>query len=72
MIKDTYDNKITARVKAQNIIMHALANAQGYWSEDDYATEGMTKKEIQAVCEQLKKECDRIAKKFGFRESWSN
>jgi hypothetical protein len=71
MITNNHNEKITARIKAQDIIMDKLS-AVGYWVEDELETKGMTEREIKMVQEQIKKECDRIAKRFGFDESWSS
>jgi|TARA_Y100000310_G_scaffold340923_2_gene438363 hypothetical protein len=64
------DTKTTPKKKAQDVILEKLALCMGYWEENSELTEGMTEREIELVNEQMKKECDRIAKKFGYNESW--
>jgi len=70
MITDCKDKKITPKQKAQDLIMDQIAICRGYWCDDEYKIEGMTKKEIEKVDIQLKKLADRIAKKMGYEESW--
>ena len=70
MIKDYKGNKKTPKILAQDIIMDKLAVARGYWTEGMEA-EGLTDREIKLVSEQLEKECDRIAKRFNYNNSWA-
>jgi len=73
MIKDgIYQSgeKSTPKKKAQDLILNKIAELRGYWTEDSDKTDGMTEREIMQVNEQLRKECDRIAKRFGYEESW--
>ena len=64
--------KSTPKNKARDLILCALADCRGYWTERSYETDGMSEKEIERVNVQLKKEADRIAKRFGYEFSWSN
>lgn len=56
-------SKKEAKLKAQDIIMHCISLA-GYQLED------LPKEEAEAVRQELKPQMDRVAKMFGFKESW--
>jgi hypothetical protein len=68
MIIDVKGNKTTPKRYAQDLIMEALADKRGYWMEQ--APKQLTSREIRLICEQMEKECNRIAKRYGFKESW--
>ena len=73
MIKNSKEERVTPRIKAQDMIMDALADLQGYWFEkyeEDY--QAMTKREQFLVMKQLAKICDRIARRFNFKKSWKS
>lgn len=56
-------NKKEAKLKAQDIIMHCVSLA-GYQLDD------LSDTEAEAVRKELKPQMDRIAKMFGYEESW--
>ena len=64
--------KSTPKKKAQDLLMHSMAILQGYWAEDSMKTDDMTPGELNKVHDQLRKECDRIARRFGYDASWSD
>lgn len=64
-------DKKTPKTIAQDLIMHALGNARGYWKEG-HEIDGLNQKEISEVDRHLKTLCDRIAKSYKFNESWVN
>lgn len=72
MITDSDGNKITAKTKAQDIIMLAIANMRGYWTETfDDEIINLSEKEIRSISVQLEKLSDRIAKMCGYDKSWT-
>jgi hypothetical protein len=72
MITDRHGQKMTPKHVAQDMIMDGLAMTRGYWGEKhDEQYEKMTEREREQVTEQLQKQGDRIARMFGFDESWS-
>lgn len=71
MITDRNGQKVTAKMLAQDLLMDSIAVARGYWTEklaDQY--ELMTPREREQFSEHLKKQSDRIARMFGYEESW--
>lgn len=64
-------NKKQLKEKAQDIIMHALGNARGYWKES-YNLKEFSVEEINEIDKQLKILCDKIAKSYKFDKSWIN
>lgn len=64
MITDNFNEKVSPKVKAQEVIWNALRVASGgYWIESE---RGMTTKEVEKIQEQVFKIADRIAKKLGY------
>ena len=70
MIKNLHDEKVTPKRFAQDILMDKISLALGYWLEDGTFTDGLTTREKNLVSEQLKKQADRVAKMFGYKEAW--
>jgi lysophospholipase L1-like esterase/GNAT superfamily N-acetyltransferase len=62
------DVKVTAKEKANRILMDQLAK-RGYWSESDDSYQKMTARERVQVEEQLEKQATRLAKLLGFNSS---
>ncbi len=72
MITNENGQKETPKQVAQDMIMDGLALSRGYWSEKhETQYNKMTELERKRIDEQLKKQGDRIARMFGFDESWS-
>jgi hypothetical protein len=73
MIRDIHGKRTTPKRLAQWLIMDHLSLVQGYWREQysGIITNDMTEREKLLVEEQLKKVSDRIARSFGYDESWS-
>ena len=72
MITNENGQKMTPKKVAQDMIMDGLAISRGYWGEKhETQYEKMTERERDQVDEQLKKQGDRVARMFGFDESWS-
>ena len=55
-----------AKRKAQDILMDVVAVAYYRLEDEDYSEQ-----DKEVVRKQLKKQADRIAKMFGFSESWT-
>ncbi len=65
---DSNGKKITAKIKAQDILMEGIAIKISSW-EDEYGSE-FTEKELKELRSQIKKQADRVAKLFGFDKAW--
>jgi hypothetical protein len=71
MITNQNGQKTTPKQVAQDMLMDAVGTTRGYWAEKHEEQHGaMTPRERQLVDEQLQKQGDRIARMFGFDESW--
>lgn len=70
----SYDGERTTPKKfAQDVIMDQVSVARGYWEEKQaHDVERMTNRERRVVADQLKKQADRIARMFGYDQSWSS
>lgn len=55
------------KLKAQDLIMHQLANI-GYGSDYEEFCKNFDSEEEACAC--LKKQMDRVAKMFDYKESW--
>lgn len=75
MIKDYNDNKITANQKAKDLILDRLIDLDWSWCDEtcnnDYQSEGMTTKEIEAVSLQIKKRINSIHRLLGYSELYN-
>ncbi len=67
-----FPSKRAARQEAQDILMHGVSVALGYWTEQhaDLA-EQMTEAEQDEFRALLQQEADRLAKVFGFQKAWT-
>jgi hypothetical protein len=73
MITNENGQKETAKKVAQDMLMDGIALARGYWVErHESQYDKMTPREREKINEQLKKQADRVARMFGFDESWSS
>lgn len=57
--------------KAQEVLMHGIANRLGYYDPLDYGVE-MTEAELNEFREIMQREADRVARLFGYESAWSN
>lgn len=65
---------------AQDIIMHQISTALGYWQEaglissDDFTVDidEMSEKEKEHFQSFLQREADRLAKVFGYSRAWTS
>ena len=75
MIKDYNKNKITANQKAKDLILDRLLDLDWSWCDEtchnDYQSEGMTAKEIEAVSLQIKKRINSIHRLLGYSELYN-
>jgi len=75
MIKDYNDNKITANQKAKDLILDRLADLDWSWCDEtcnnEYQSEAMTAKEIEAVSLQIKKRINSIYRLLGYSELYN-
>jgi|TARA_R100000322_G_scaffold43126_1_gene27160 hypothetical protein len=64
--------KSTPKIWAQDVLMDIISQ-YNYRLEDSmaYNQHKMTAKEKELCMDQLKKQADRIAKMFGFKEHWT-
>lgn len=64
--------RVTAKQKANEILMDRIAT-RSYWSErDDAAYDRMTERERTQVNDQLEKQANRLAKLLGYSQAWSS
>ena len=75
MITDYDGNKMTPKIKAQELLAHKISTAASYILEElerDQEYDGeMTAREIQLVAEHVRKQADRCCKLLGYSEgSW--
>jgi hypothetical protein len=59
------------KTKAQEVLMTGIANQLGYWNPEDW-DEPRVAEQLDEFREIMKREADRVAKLFGYDESWSN
>ena len=69
MIVDEKGDKITPKLKAQDILMSSMASAM-YSLTESYHNDKMTERDISKVREQIQKQGDRVAKMFGYDKAW--
>lgn len=64
--------KTGMKLRAQEILMHGIAVAQGYWHEQEkYVYEALSNDEARAEFSRvLHQQADRVARLFGYEESW--
>lgn len=68
----TLRTKTGRKQRAQLILMHGIAVAQGYWHEQDpYVYEALGTEEAQdEFARVLAEQADRVARLFGYDEAW--
>lgn len=59
------------RRKAQDVLLQGVANQLGYYDPKDF-DERYTPEEEEELRAEMKRQADRIARMFGYEESWSN
>lgn len=62
--------KTQTKQAAQDLLMHHVANALGYWKED-LTSRGQRVENEDEFRAELQRQADRIAKMFGFEEAWA-
>jgi hypothetical protein len=64
--------KTGRKQRAQLILMHGIAVAQGYWHEQDpYVHEALGTEEARdEFARVLAEQADRVARLFGYEEAW--
>lgn len=71
-LKDNLRTATQRKLKAQELLMHGIANVLGYWTEEDLllvaALGGDDQREEFGRL--LRAQADRIAKLFGYDEAW--
>jgi hypothetical protein len=74
-METTRKQKMAARQKAQEMLMHGIGNVLGYWGEnnsgelDAVEALGYTEEEFNGV---IAAQADRVAKMFGYEKAWGN
>lgn len=68
-----FDSKTTAKQEAQEILMHGVATALGYWEEQHaLLADRMTEDERTEFRALLQQQADRVAKLFGYDRAWAS
>ena len=63
--------KTGRKQRAQELLMHGIAQAIGYWEESDaQLAEAMTVEERDEFRELVHQQADRVARLFGYKEAW--
>jgi len=70
-IEGLFEERITPKRKAQELILHQVNMLEeGWWIEDEKDHHGMTGREADLVLTQVRRQRDRIGKLFGY-DPWS-
>lgn len=58
--------------RAQDILLHGIAVALGYWTEQNYFDVAvLTEKQQDEFSRILQQQADRVARLFGYENAWS-
>ncbi len=71
-VAERHGTKTGKKQRAQEMLMHGLANVLGYWTEENtFDVAVMTEDEIAEFGALLQQQADRVAKMFGYTNAWS-
>lgn len=71
--REQHRTRTGKKQRAQEILMHGIAYALGYWTEQNpFDAEVMTEEEQDEFRQILQQQADRVAKLFGYEYAWSS